>query len=71
MFLVTLPFTSIGACAMFFPSYLEYLPLGYTQFLLKVANAKVRTLEYPLPLGNAPEGDIGIPIIVDRTQQYP
>lgn len=36
---LTLPFTSLGFVAYWLPSYMEYLPISYLQFLCMLANA--------------------------------
>jgi len=41
IFLITLPWTSIGVAAMWYPSILEYLPVSYLKILVRISNANV------------------------------
>ena len=39
VFALTLPFTSLGFVAYWLPSYMDYFPISYLQFLCMLANA--------------------------------
>jgi len=52
-----LPFSSLGICSRFFPSYLEYFPKPYLATLCMLANATPRVKDYYSVLGVSPDSD--------------
>jgi hypothetical protein len=56
--IVCFPFYSIGLMAWYFPSYLEYLPKPYLQWLCWLANASPEVPDYYSVLGVSPDADM-------------